>query len=134
VRCKPGKKKIDQHPTRDVASPAAANGPLRVALYRPGHTALCQCAAEQSDPKKCAALLIYDGDEHVATFHGTNFRAAEEQDPAGVGLSGLVVYRMPSGQTQDAAPQLAEGEKLFMRLQEINRRNAEFWEKRRAEE
>ena len=128
MQCK-SQQKIDTHHTRDAASLQAANGPLRVALFRPGSRGVCKCQAEDGvDPADCDALYVMDSDgAHIATFHGSEFRAADEENSGGAGLSGLCVYKMPMP-TRDKA------ECCRSMLTALNRRNAAFWQRRNAEE
>lgn len=124
-KCKLGDRKINAH-THDEASPAAANGPLRTVLFRPGTRAICKCSAGECAPEDCDELFVVDAaGVHVATFHGTQYRATDETNSGGSGLSGLCIYRMPS-RTNDALVD-AEVLRIQTRLAEMNRRNAEFW-------
>jgi hypothetical protein len=131
-KCKLGDRKINTH-THDEASPAAANGPLRTALFRPGTRAICKCAAGECAPADCDELYILDAaDVHVATFHGTQYRATDETNSGGGGLSGLCVYRLPTT-TGDAATDAAAA-LIRNRLAEMNLANQAFWARRDAEE
>lgn len=88
----------------DAASPQLANGPLRVAIFRPGTQAVCRCEAEGTDPAQCDALYVVDPDAgHFATFWGSEFRAAQT-DATSAYPGGLCIYRMPqsASATQDA--------------------------------
>lgn len=114
--------------TRDEASPLAANGPLRVALFRPGAKAICACRAGDCEPSECNALYVLaeDGD-HVATFWGCAYRAMV-QEPTSNGTGGLCIYRMPQT-TGDAATDAAAS-LIRNRLAEMSAANAAFWARR----
>lgn len=117
------------HLTRDSASPTLANGSLRVALFRPKSDAVCRCAAGECKQADCDALYVLDSaGEHLATFHGSAFRAIDEENASGTGVSGLCIYKMPSN-TRDNDRLLA----LRDALARLNRKNAEYW-KRKEEE
>ena len=67
-------------------------------MFRPGSTAMCECEASETDEAHCAKMHIHDENgARVATFHGAQYSATEEQFPPGSGLSGLCVYRLPGG-------------------------------------
>jgi hypothetical protein len=129
MRCK-HKMKIETHRTRDEVSPAVANGPLRVALFRPGTRTTCKCMAEGSDASTCDALYVMDADgNQIATFHGTQYRAADETN-SGDGLpSGICIYATPT-RTSDE-DRLSHLQSALVRL---NQKNAEFWRSRYDEE
>jgi hypothetical protein len=117
--------KIEVHRPRGIVmtSDALANGALRVALFKPGTRAICKCAAGDCAPDQCDALYLIDSDDnHIATFHGSQFGAANETDSEGSGVSGLCVYRTPQA-TRDDNRLL----RLRDALVKMNEQNATFW-------
>ncbi|MGA8762490.1 MAG: hypothetical protein WB562_06335 [Candidatus Sulfotelmatobacter sp.] len=127
MRCKPPQKRIDTHRTQDSASPLMANGPLRTALFRPGTAAQCKCSAGECSPEDCDELWIFDETgTRIACFYGSDFRATDEENSGGSGVSGLCVYKMPA-RTEDAAIDKAVLQ-IRQRLHDINVANAAFWQ------
>ena len=121
MRCR-SQKKINIHPTRDSVTDAAANGPLRVALFRPGSKAQCACAAGECRAEVCDTLYVFDeSGANVATFRGAHFRATDEQTSQGV--SGLCIYKVPVGTRDERHLPLSDA------LARMNQRNAEFWKR-----
>ncbi len=116
------KDKIKQHVPRrgePTTSDAAASA-MRVAVFRPGCRALCKCQAGMCDEADCNELGVFDDqDEQLCSF-GPEFRAANEAATEAAPIGGLVIYKIPGARqnTQDTNVRA---------VQEINRRNAEFW-------
>ena len=125
---------IKLHSTRDGAmvTDAAANGPLQVAAFRPGSRAICRCMAEEGcKPEDCDALYIADSaGNHVATFHGPQYRATDETNHD-AGMRGLCVYRLPKTTTTKDEDRLVQLRDALVRL---NKQNADFWAARNAVE
>ena len=72
------------------------------------------------DEADCNELGVFDDqDEQLCSF-GPEFRAANEAATEAVLIGGLVIYKIPGARqnTQDTNVRA---------VQEINRRNAEFW-------
>jgi hypothetical protein len=118
------------HASRNLAvvTDAAANGPLRAALFAPGTRAICKCAAGECAREDCDALYIVDSnDARIAAFYGADFRAANETTSGG-----LSVYRMPA-RTNDAAIDAA-ADLIRNRLADIKRGQRNVLEQRRTQQ
>jgi hypothetical protein len=107
---------ISFHQTRDAVSVSdAAASSLQVAMFRSGSRAVCQCQAGECAPPDCSALYIVDeNDNHLATFHGKQFRVKEKPE-------GLCVYQLTPEQTRDS--------RAAITLADINRMGRELWKR-----
>jgi hypothetical protein len=129
MKCRSGRAKIDIHPSPNPAvTDAAANGPLRAALFPSGSRAICKCSAGECARGACDALYILDdNDVRIAGFYGADFRAANETDSGG-----LSVYRMPA-RTNDAAIDAA-ADLIRNRLADIKRGQRNVLQQRRTQQ
>jgi hypothetical protein len=94
----------------------------RIALFGHDATAACKCSlVEGMDSRDCDELGVFDRDnEHIATFHGREFRCTQEPPTEDRPIGGLVVYRVPGGEqgTRD---------RNIVWAAETNRRNSAYW-------
>lgn len=123
-RCRTVKQRIQQHALRhgEGQTSDAAAFQKRIAVFGHDATAACKCSlVEGMDPADCDEVGIFDKDNrHIATFHGREFRCAQEPPTEDRPIGGLVVYKVPGGEqgTRDSNVVWAS---------EVNRRNTRFW-------
>ena len=122
------------HQTRDEVSPGAVKT-LAVATFPAGYSAACECKLSQGkvSAEDCSSISVFDeSGTPVAHFKAKKYRMGQNESGE------IVIYAMPSGQTQDSNTRCgdmrahglaAHGE----RLAGINQRNADFWAARDAE-